>query len=66
MADSDKARLYREIVQQASEATLLERMRLHGFWPANVPLPEDSPQESRRRRPHRGRDDPAAGANTPG
>ena len=49
MADSDKARLYREIVQQASEATLLERMRLHGFWPANVPLPQDPPQESRER-----------------
>jgi retron-type reverse transcriptase len=49
MADSEKARLYREIVQQASEATILERMRLHGFWPANQPLPKDPPQEVQER-----------------
>src|SRR2546421_440030 len=35
MADDEKARLYREIVQHASEQRGLERMRLHRFWPAD-------------------------------
>ena len=39
MADNEKAKLYQEIVQKADERTVLERMRLHGFWPADRPLP---------------------------
>ena len=44
MADNEKAKLYQEIVQKADERTVLERMRLHGFWPADRGLPVDPPQ----------------------
>ena len=40
MADNEKAKLYQEIVQKADERTVLERMRLHGFWPADRGLPQ--------------------------
>ena len=33
----EKKRLYRQIVQRTSDAFLLERMRLHGFWPKGEP-----------------------------
>src|SRR5262245_9135399 len=49
MADDEKAKLYKEIVQKADERTVLERMRLHGFWPANQGLPTDPPTEARER-----------------
>ena len=46
MAENDKARLYREITQNADEQTILERMREHGFWPQNEGLPETPNAES--------------------
>jgi retron-type reverse transcriptase len=49
MADDEKARLYREIVERTTDEELLARMRLHGFWPANLPLPQDPPSEVRER-----------------
>ena len=49
MADSEKAKLYREIVQQTPEQVLAERMRLYGFWPERQPLPEDPPEETAER-----------------
>ncbi len=49
MADSDKARLYQQIVQQTDEHTLLARMRLHGFWPARLDLPRDPAEEAKER-----------------
>src|SRR5262245_57175052 len=49
MTNSDKAELYRRIVQQTDERTLLGRMRVHGFWPANQGLPDDRPAEARER-----------------
>jgi retron-type reverse transcriptase len=49
MADSEKARLYREIVQQTSDEQVLARMKLLGFWPQNQGLPQDPAAESRER-----------------
>jgi hypothetical protein len=49
MAEDEKAKLYREIVQRADEQRVLERMRLHGFWPPGVPLPKEPPEEARER-----------------
>jgi retron-type reverse transcriptase len=44
MADNDKARLYRRIVQQTDQHTVVEQMRAHGFWPSAEQVPQD-PQE---------------------
>src|SRR5947209_12908442 len=52
MADDEKdekAKLYRRIVKQANEYVLLERMRLHGFWPTRQGLPQDPPAEAAER-----------------
>ena len=49
MADEDKAKLYKQIVQQVDEKVLLERMRLHGFWPLHAEVPADPPQEAAER-----------------
>jgi retron-type reverse transcriptase len=49
MADDEKARLYREIVEQTSDEQLLERMRLLGFWPEHQGLPQDPVAEVRER-----------------
>lgn len=46
MADNEKSRLYKRIVQQSSDWLVLERMRMHGFWPKGQALPEDPPDES--------------------
>ncbi len=45
MTDDDKARLYRQIVQSTDDETVLERMRLLGFWPVDQEVPHDPPQE---------------------
>jgi retron-type reverse transcriptase len=49
MAENEKARLYKEIVEQTSDEQLLERMRLLGFWPENQGLPQDPLAEVRER-----------------
>jgi retron-type reverse transcriptase len=49
MADDEKAGLYRQLVQQTDEQTLLERMRLHGFWPEGQPPPQEPPAEAEER-----------------
>lgn len=50
MSDDERARLYRQIVQSTSDEFLVERMRMHGFWPAGRGLPSDPPDEVRERR----------------
>jgi retron-type reverse transcriptase len=49
MAEDDKRKLYRQIVRQADPHLILERMRVHGFWPADQPLPEDPADEAAER-----------------
>ncbi len=49
MADDEKARLYREIVQRTNEEQLLERMKLLGFWPKDQNLPATPTAEERER-----------------
>jgi len=49
MAQDEKAQLYRRIVQQNSAEQLLERMRIHGFWPKRAGLPQDPPAEAAER-----------------
>ncbi len=49
MAESEKAQLYRQIVQQTDDQALLQQMRLHGFWPPRDPLPGDPPEEAAER-----------------
>src|SRR3954468_18835676 len=48
MAENEKAKLYREIVQQTTDEVLLERMRLHGFW-GRQGLPQDPAEEAAER-----------------
>ncbi len=49
MAESEKARLYKEIVQKTDDQTLLEQMRLYGFWPESENIPEETPEEKAER-----------------
>lgn len=48
MADSEKAKLYQRVTQ-APDWWVLERMRLHGFWPDGEGLPPDPPEEAAER-----------------
>ncbi len=50
MADSDeeKAKLFKRLYG-ASLHTVMERMRVHGFWPTGVGLPADPPDEAKER-----------------
>jgi retron-type reverse transcriptase len=48
MADDEKSRLYSRITH-LPPAVLLDRMRLHGFWPAGQGLPPDPPAETAER-----------------
>lgn len=45
MAYDDKAKLYKTLVASTNEHTVLERMRVNGFWPRYQDLPRDPPQE---------------------
>jgi retron-type reverse transcriptase len=49
MADDEKKKLYRRIAN-ANPHLVLERMRVHGFWPTGKPLPPDPPEEVAERR----------------
>lgn len=49
MADDPKAQLYKRLIAQVSDKVLLERMRLHGFWPWNEEPPADPPEEAAER-----------------
>jgi RNA-directed DNA polymerase len=49
MADDEKARLYKQVVQQTPESVVLERMREYGFWPRREGLPADPPEETAER-----------------
>lgn len=48
MADDDKAKLYKQL-SKVDDQVVLERMRLHGFWPWNDGLPPDPPDEAAER-----------------
>jgi retron-type reverse transcriptase len=47
--DDEKRRLFNRIARRALLDVVLERMRLHGFWPTGVPLPPDPPDEAAER-----------------
>jgi retron-type reverse transcriptase len=49
MADDERARLYRQVVEQTDDEGLLHRMRLHGFWPEHEALPQEPPDEAAER-----------------
>jgi len=49
MADDDKKKLYRRIAG-ANLHLVLERMRVHGFWPAGEGLPPPPPEEVEERK----------------
>jgi retron-type reverse transcriptase len=49
MADDEKAKLYRRI-SGARHHVVLERMRVHGFWPAGQGLPPAPPEEVEERK----------------
>jgi RNA-directed DNA polymerase len=49
MANDDKARLYRRLLHEATDAQVVERMKVHGFWPWTERLPADPPQEAQER-----------------
>jgi retron-type reverse transcriptase len=50
MSDADdKKKLYYLLVTQGMPAAILERMRLHGFWPTGVEVPPDPPDEAKER-----------------
>src|SRR5205814_9240672 len=49
MAESEKAKLYNEIVRRTSDKVMLERMRLIGFWPAGEGLPPVPADEAAER-----------------
>lgn len=48
MADNEKAKLFKRLYS-ANRHAVLERMRVHGFWPTGVPLPGDPPEEVKER-----------------
>lgn len=50
MAMSDKAKLYKKVVAQADEYTIVERMRMLGFWSEHLEIPEDPVDEDEERR----------------
>ena len=47
-ADDEKAKLFKRLYS-ASLHAVLERMRVHGFWPTGVELPGPPPEETRER-----------------
>jgi retron-type reverse transcriptase len=49
MTNDEKTKLYQQIVQNTPDAVVLERMRLHGFWPPGDGLPADPPAEASER-----------------
>jgi retron-type reverse transcriptase len=49
MADDDKAKLYHQVVQETDPQSLVERMRLHGFWSDHEGVPQDPPDETAER-----------------
>jgi retron-type reverse transcriptase len=53
MADSKESKakqaLYHQLVTKGIPEAVLERMRLHGFWPTGVEPPPDPPDEAKER-----------------
>ena len=45
MSDSEKAKLYKRLIQQSNDWLVLDRMRELGFWPEGEALPADPPEE---------------------
>ena len=50
MANNEKAKLYKQIVSQTDEYTMLQRMQTLGFWPEAEGIPEDPDEEIDERR----------------
>jgi RNA-directed DNA polymerase len=49
VAEDEKSKLYKLIVRRTDEYILLDRMRVHGFWPEDEGLPADPPAEAQER-----------------
>ncbi len=49
MAEDEKKALYKQVTRWADQQTVLERMRVHGFWPSGQALPADPPDEASER-----------------
>ena len=49
MKDDEKARLYKQVAEQANTFAVLQRMQTLGFWPADEPIPPDPPEETAER-----------------
>lgn len=49
MNNDEKARLYQAILDRTSDAVMLQRMRVHGFWPQREGLPQDPAEEAAER-----------------
>ena len=49
MSENEKKKLYKQLIRETSREFLLERMRLHGFWPSGEALPEVPPEEAEER-----------------
>ncbi len=49
MSDSEKSKLYKQLIQHSSDWVVLNRMRELGFWPEGEPLPQDPPEELKER-----------------
>lgn len=49
MSDKQKAFIYRAVSSETNTLRVLQRMRVNGFWPSNQGLPDDPPEEVRRR-----------------
>jgi RNA-directed DNA polymerase len=47
--NNEKKQLYHRLVTQGIPSAILERMRLHGFWPTGVEVPPDPPDEAKER-----------------
>ncbi len=45
MSESEKAKLYKRLIQQSNDWLVLRRMRELGFWSEGEPLPADPPEE---------------------
>ena len=50
MTDDARAQLFRQILAWNDDRTLLERMKLHGFWPQDQGLPPDPQDEAAERK----------------
>lgn len=49
MPDDTRSKLYRQLIREASDDIVADRMRVNGFWPPTQSLPTDPPVEAHER-----------------